>query len=502
MQHSVRELRAIGIQPERAALPHRPLPLARHQGQARALLRRAGGGGHHRQGRGLDLRGAARALRRGARRDRPEGAGPRQPRPRHGRLGAAGRSAIKNPKGEVTIGIVGKYVSFEDSYKSLNEALSPRRLRATTCGWCGAGWRRRTWRRATRTRKLAGVDGILVPGGFGTRGTGGMVAAAEYARRTGTPYFGICYGFQWAVTSSTRATCAASRAPTPPRSTRTPSTRSSTSCRTCWASRTWAAPCASARTPASSRPARAPRASTARPRSASATATATSSTRSYEGCLDRRRACVISGKTPDGKFVEIAEMPGPSLVHRGAVPSRVQVASRSRRTRCSPTSCARASRTGRRARRGAAGLAASRSRASLKRRRPALGRVWRASRGGGPLFLIAGPCVIESPTPSRARSRRGSRRSRASSASRSCSRPATTRRTARASAPTAGPGMERGLEILAGVRERTACPSSPTSTRWRRSSAAAAGGGRAADPRLPLPPDRPRAGGGAHRARS
>src|SRR4030095_2601600 len=56
-------------------------------------------------------------------------------------------------------------------------------------------------------RKLAGVDGILVPGGFGTRGTGGMVAAAEYARRTGTPYFGICYGFQWAVTASARHVC-------------------------------------------------------------------------------------------------------------------------------------------------------------------------------------------------------------------------------------------------------------------------------------------------------
>jgi len=51
------------------------------------------------------------------------------------------------------------------------------------------------------------VDGILVPGGFGSRGTGGMVAAAEYARKTGTPYFGICYGFQWAVTEFARNVC-------------------------------------------------------------------------------------------------------------------------------------------------------------------------------------------------------------------------------------------------------------------------------------------------------
>ena len=54
---------------------------------------------------------------------------------------------------------------------------------------------------------LSGVDGILVPGGFGSRGTDGMLAAAEYARKTGTPYFGICYGFQWAVTEYARNVC-------------------------------------------------------------------------------------------------------------------------------------------------------------------------------------------------------------------------------------------------------------------------------------------------------
>ena len=114
---------------------------------------------------------------------------------------------IKNPKGEVTIGIVGKYVTFEDSYKSLNEALCARRLRQRRAAWCGAGSRRRTSTRANAAEKLGGVDGILVPGGFGTRGTGGMVAAAEYARRTGIPYFGICYGFQWAVIEFARNVC-------------------------------------------------------------------------------------------------------------------------------------------------------------------------------------------------------------------------------------------------------------------------------------------------------
>src|SRR4029450_1262532 len=113
---------------------------------------------------------------------------------------------IQSPQGDVTIGIVGKYVSFEDSYKSLNEALShgvfapaPRVVRR----WIES----EDLSADNAETKLGGVDGILVPGGFGTRGTGGMVAAAEYARRTGTPYFGICYGFQWAVTSYARHVC-------------------------------------------------------------------------------------------------------------------------------------------------------------------------------------------------------------------------------------------------------------------------------------------------------
>jgi CTP synthase len=113
---------------------------------------------------------------------------------------------IRNPRGEVVIGIVGKYVSFEDSYKSLNEAL--------THGGFGNDVRVvRRWVEAedleygNADAKLGGVDGILVPGGFGARGTEGMVAAAEYARRTGTPYFGICYGFQWAVTEYVRNVC-------------------------------------------------------------------------------------------------------------------------------------------------------------------------------------------------------------------------------------------------------------------------------------------------------
>jgi CTP synthase len=113
---------------------------------------------------------------------------------------------VRNPKGEVVIGIVGKYVSFEDSYKSLNEAL-------THGGFANDVKVVRRWveseelTSANAQAKLGGVDGILVPGGFGTRGTGGMVAAAEFARRNKVPYFGICYGFQWAVTEFARNVC-------------------------------------------------------------------------------------------------------------------------------------------------------------------------------------------------------------------------------------------------------------------------------------------------------
>jgi CTP synthase len=113
---------------------------------------------------------------------------------------------IGNPKGEVTIGIVGKYVTFEDSYKSLNEAL-------THGGFASDVKVVRRWVESDELdsenaeEKLGGVDGILVPGGFGTRGTTGMAAAAEYARKAGVPYLGICYGFQWAVTEYARNVC-------------------------------------------------------------------------------------------------------------------------------------------------------------------------------------------------------------------------------------------------------------------------------------------------------
>jgi CTP synthase len=112
-------------------------------------------------------------------------------------------SRIKNPSGEITIHVVGKYVGYEDSYKSLNEALYhggfPHRLKVNI-KWIEA----EALEEPNGPAMLDDADGILVPGGFGNRGTRGMMIAAQVARERGIPYFGICYGFQWATVEYAR----------------------------------------------------------------------------------------------------------------------------------------------------------------------------------------------------------------------------------------------------------------------------------------------------------
>jgi CTP synthase len=113
---------------------------------------------------------------------------------------------IKNPDDELTIHVVGKYTGYEDSYKSLNEALYhggfANRLRINI-QWVES----EALEQDGGVRLLEGSHGILVPGGFGSRGTRGMMKAAEYARRNQIPYFGICYGFQWATVEFARNVC-------------------------------------------------------------------------------------------------------------------------------------------------------------------------------------------------------------------------------------------------------------------------------------------------------
>jgi len=112
-------------------------------------------------------------------------------------------SRIKNPKDEITIHVVGKYVGYEDSYKSLNEALYhggfPHRLKVNI-KWIEA----EALEEPNGPALLDEADGILVPGGFGNRGTRGMMIAAQVARERQIPYFGICYGFQWATVEYAR----------------------------------------------------------------------------------------------------------------------------------------------------------------------------------------------------------------------------------------------------------------------------------------------------------
>jgi CTP synthase len=113
---------------------------------------------------------------------------------------------IRHPLDEVTIGIVGKYVGFQDSYKSLNEALFhgglARRVKVNLA-WVEA----EGLEGGACEEQLRDLDGILVPGGFGKRGILGMLKGIEYARTRKVPYFGICLGMQCAVIEYARNVC-------------------------------------------------------------------------------------------------------------------------------------------------------------------------------------------------------------------------------------------------------------------------------------------------------
>ncbi|MGZ4824933.1 MAG: CTP synthase [Terriglobales bacterium] len=115
---------------------------------------------------------------------------------------------VNNPKDEVSIGLVGKYVEYEDSYKSLKEALVHGALSQNlklNVSWIEA--------EGLETKgdefesQLEGYDGILVPGGFGKRGIAGMLNGIRFAREHKVPYFGICLGMQTACIEFARDVC-------------------------------------------------------------------------------------------------------------------------------------------------------------------------------------------------------------------------------------------------------------------------------------------------------
>ncbi|MBA2127694.1 CTP synthetase [Hyphomicrobium methylovorum] len=110
---------------------------------------------------------------------------------------------IAQPEGEVTIAIVGKYTGLKDAYKSLMEALVhggiANRVKVKL-EWIES----EIFEREDATPYLEGVNGILVPGGFGERGSEGKVLAVKFARERRVPYFGICFGMQMACLEAAR----------------------------------------------------------------------------------------------------------------------------------------------------------------------------------------------------------------------------------------------------------------------------------------------------------
>jgi CTP synthase len=105
---------------------------------------------------------------------------------------------IRNPAHEVTIAVVGKYIKYQDAYKSVYESLDHAGI-ALTSRVVIRRVEAEEVEREGAERVLSGVDGILVPGGFGYRGIGGKIEAVRYARERNVPYFGICLGLQCAV---------------------------------------------------------------------------------------------------------------------------------------------------------------------------------------------------------------------------------------------------------------------------------------------------------------
>jgi CTP synthase len=196
-QHSVKELRAIGIQPD-ILLCRSERSLPREMKEKIALfcdveLKAVVTARDVRSVYEVPVEFATEGVDEIALRLLGIDAGPRELGPWIGML-----ERMQNPRGAVSIAVVGKYVEYEDSYKSLKEALihgaAAHGLKAgihwiEAEGITGPDWE----------RQLDGYDGILVPGGFGKRGIDGMLNAIRYARERKVPYFGICLGMQTLV---------------------------------------------------------------------------------------------------------------------------------------------------------------------------------------------------------------------------------------------------------------------------------------------------------------
>ncbi|MGC2834174.1 MAG: CTP synthase [Methylocella sp.] len=203
-QHSVKELRAIGIQPH-ILLCRTDREIPREERCKIGLFCNV------REGAVIDARDVASIYEvphayHAAGLDREVlaafGIEP-APKPDMGRWNAV-LERIHNPEGEVTIAIVGKYTGLKDAYKSLTEALShggmANRVKVHL-DWIES----EIFETSDPAPYLEHVHGILVPGGFGKRGAEGKILAARFARERKLPYFGICFGMQMAVIEAVRS---------------------------------------------------------------------------------------------------------------------------------------------------------------------------------------------------------------------------------------------------------------------------------------------------------
>jgi CTP synthase len=208
-QHSVQELRRIGIQPDLIVVRGtRPLPAEAKEKLAlftsvpvQNVVSNADVDSVYQVPEALYREGALRPLMSHLRMRAPQ------------RIQLSGWSAIAsrfvNPKDSVTVAMVGKYVTLMDSYVSVNLAL---RHAAAAHGmgvdirWIESEDLEDTSGRSEQARKiLAGIDGIVLPQGYGKRGTEGKIWTADYARKAGKPLLGLCFGFQLSIVSFARS---------------------------------------------------------------------------------------------------------------------------------------------------------------------------------------------------------------------------------------------------------------------------------------------------------
>ncbi len=205
-QHSVKELRSIGIQPDMLLCrTDRPIP----HGERRKLALFCNVREHAViEARDVDNIYAVPEAYHAAGLDTEvlsafgiEGAAP----PELARWRTI-NERVRNPEGDVTIAIVGKYTGMKDAYKSLIEALSHGGIAnkvKVNLDWIESD----VFENEDPAPFLEQVNGILVPGGFGQRGAEGKIRAAQFARLRHVPYFGICFGMQMAVVEAARNLC-------------------------------------------------------------------------------------------------------------------------------------------------------------------------------------------------------------------------------------------------------------------------------------------------------